>query len=185
MLSGISICTHPLIYFFAFLYYTDVGSLLFAVLSLTFHVHQHRFLAALACFVAVTFRQTNIVIAAYEIGWTLIDDLRREHKHREIVRTFAIRPIEDIYFTEYFTVIYYHGRKELLSLLKNVYCVIWKCQYQVLLLVLFIIFFVKNNYSITLGHQEHHQMVFHAAQLLYFSIYSGFFLMSHLVSLQY
>jgi hypothetical protein len=47
------------------------------------------------------------------------------------------------------------------------------------------IFFIKNNYSMTLGHQEHHQIVLHLAQMHYYAIYTAFFVCSHLVSLSY
>ena len=183
MLSGICISVHPLIYFFTFLYYTDVGSLLFAMISLTCHVHQHRFYSALFSLISLTFRQTNIIIVAYEIGWSLINEMEEKSKKSEICRIYASQSTENTKFSDYFLVLWKNARKEFNLIFSILRSCLWKCRYQIIVIFLFLLFFIWNNHSITLGHQEHHQMVFHLAQLNYFSVYSAFFLAAHLVSL--
>jgi alpha-1,2-glucosyltransferase len=161
MLAAICISCHPLIYFFTFLYYTDVGSLFFAMISLTTHVYHHYLWSAMFSLIALTFRQTNIIIVAYEIGLTIIEEFRLKTKQSHILHVYTSRSSDTIETKEYLIVLWKYGRLE----------------------ILFFIFFIKNNYSMTLGHQEHHQIVLHLAQMHYYAIYTAFFVSAHLVSL--
>jgi alpha-1,2-glucosyltransferase len=106
MLSALCISCHPLIYFFTFLYYTDVGSLFFAMISLTTHVYHYRLLSSMFSLVALTFRQTNIIIVAYEIGLTIIEEFRLKAKQSHILHVYTSRSSDTIETKEYITVIW-------------------------------------------------------------------------------
>jgi alpha-1,2-glucosyltransferase len=183
MLSAICISCHPLIYFFTFLYYTDVGSLFFAMVSLTTHVYHYHLSSAMFSLIALTFRQTNIIIVAYEIGLTIIEEFRLKAQQSHILHIYTSRPSDTIDTKEYLTVLWNYGRIEIKFLLTLIQSIIWKCRYNLCVIILFVIFFIKNNYSMTLGHQEHHQIVLHLAQMQYYAIYTSFFVSAHLVSL--
>ena len=185
MLSAICISCHPLIYFFTFLYYTDVGSLFFAMMSLTTHVYHYHLWSTMFSLIALTFRQTNIIIVAYEIGLTIIEEFRLETRHSRILHVYTSRSSDTIDTKEYLTVLWKYGRVEIKFLLKLFQSILWKCRYNIFVIILFIIFFIKNNYSMTLGHQEHHQIVLHLAQMHYYAIYTSFFVSAHLVSKSY
>ena len=132
--------------------------------------------------IALTFRQTNIIIVAYEIGWTIIEEFRLKNKQSHILHVYTSRSSDTTATKEYFTVLWKYGRQELKLILFTLRTILWQCRYQCLVIVLFFIFFIKNNYSITLGHQEHHQMVLHLAQMHYYAVYTAFFVGAHLVS---
>lgn len=132
--------------------------------------------------VALTFRQTNIIIVAYEIGLTIIEELRLKTKQSHILHTYTSRSSDTIETKEYFTVLWKYGRLEIKFLLNLLTSILWKCRYNICVIILFGIFFIKNNYSMTLGHQEHHQIVLHLAQMHYYAVYTAFFVSAHLVS---
>ncbi len=185
MLSAICICCHPLIYFFTFLYYTDVGSLFFAMVSLTTHAYHYHLWSALFSLIALSFRQTNIIIVAFEIGLTIIEEFRLKHKQSHILQVYTSRSSDTIETKEYVTVLWKYGRVEMKFIFNLIQSILWTCRYNICVIVLFVIFFIKNNYSMTLGHQEHHQIVLHLAQMHYYAIYTAFFVSAHLVSLFY
>ncbi|UJR25490.1 hypothetical protein I4U23_006836 [Adineta vaga] len=182
LLSGICITCHPLIYFFTFLYYTDVGSLFFAMISLTSHVYHYHLYSAMFSLIALTFRQTNIIIVAYEIGLTIIEEFRSKSKQSHILHVYTLRSSDTIDTKEYFLVLWKYARTEMKLILELLPTILWKCQYHFYVILLFFIYFIKNNYSITLGHQEHHQMVLHLAQMHYYAIYTAFFVSAHLLT---
>ncbi|CAF0728422.1 unnamed protein product [Rotaria sp. Silwood1] len=182
MLSALCISCHPLIYFFTFLYYTDVGSLFFAMVSLTTHVYHYHLWSAMFSIIALTFRQTNIIIVAYEIGLTLIEEFRLKNKQSHILHVYTSRSSDTIETKEYLTVLWKYGRLEIKLILNLIQSIIWKCRYNLCVIILFLIFFIKNNYSMTLGHQEHHQIVMHLAQMHYYAIYTAFFVSAHLLT---
>ncbi|CAF0756252.1 unnamed protein product [Adineta steineri] len=181
-LSALCISCHPLIYFFTFLYYTDVGSLFFAMISLTTYVYHYHLWSAMFSLIALTFRQTNIIIVAYEIGLTIIEEFRLKSKQSHILHVYTSRSSDTIDLKEYLTVLWKYGRIEIKFILKIFQTILWKCRYNICVIIFFIICFIKNNYSITLGHQEHHQMVLHLAQMHYYAIYTAFFVCAHLLT---
>lgn len=182
MFSAICVSCHPLVYFFTFLYYTDVGSLFFAMVSLTTHVYHYRFWSALFSIMACTFRQTNIIVVAYEIGLTVIEEFRLKNKQSHILHVYTSRSSDTIEMKEYLIVLWKYSRSEIKLILNLFQSALWKCRFNIGVIILFLILFIKNNYSMTLGHQEHHQIVLHLAQMHYYATYTAFFVCAHLVS---
>jgi len=152
------------------------------MISLTTHVYHYHFWSAMFSLIALTFRQTNIIIVAYEIGLTIIEEFRLKTKQSHILHTYTSRSSDTIETKEYLIVLWKYGRLEIKFILNLLTSIIWKCRYNICVIILFLIFFIKNNYSITLGHQEHHQLVLHLAQMHYYAIYTAFFVSAHLVS---
>ena len=151
------------------------------MVSLTTHVYHYRFWSSMFSIVALTFRQTNIIIVAYEIGLTIIEEFRSNNKQSYILHVYTCRSSDTIETNEYLTVIWKYGQFEMKQILNLFQSITWKCRYNICVIILFIIFFIKNNYSMTLGHQEHHQIVLHLAQMYYYVIYTTFFISAHLV----
>ena len=133
-------------------------------------------------FIALTFRQTNIIIVAYQIGLTIIEECRLQNKQSHILHVYTSRSSDTIDSKEYFLVVWNYARIEVKFLLQLMCSILWKCRYNLGLIVFFLYLFIRNNYSMTLGHQEHHQMVLHLAQMHYYAIYTAFFVCAHLVS---
>jgi hypothetical protein len=153
------------------------------MLSLTTYVYHYHLSSAIFSLIALTFRQTNIIIVAYEIGLTIIEEFRLKNKQSHILHVYTSRSSDTIDTKEYFTVLWKYGRLEIKFIFHLLTSILWKCRYNIVVIILFVIFFIKNNYSMTLGHQEHHQIVLHLAQMHYYAIYTAFFVSAHLVSL--
>ncbi|CAB4057909.1 ALG10 [Lepeophtheirus salmonis] len=65
LLSSLNIALFPLLYFFSFFYYTDVGSTFMVLLMYCLHLEKRDWFAAFIGFLAVLFRQTNIIWVAF------------------------------------------------------------------------------------------------------------------------
>lgn len=152
------------------------------MISLTTHVYHYPLYSAMFSLLALTFRQTNIIIVAYQIGLTIIEEFRLQTKQSHILHVYTARASDTIATGEYFTVLWKYGRIEMKFLVHLFGSILWKCRYHIGVIILFVGFFVKNNYSMTLGHQEHHQIVLHLAQMHYYTVYTAFFVCAHLVS---
>lgn len=68
LLYALTICAFPLIWFYTFLYYTDMGSLLMLLVCHFLSLRYRFFPATLAGAAAVLFRQTNAVWVTFLIG---------------------------------------------------------------------------------------------------------------------
>jgi alpha-1,2-glucosyltransferase len=152
-LHSFSVALFPFVFFFSFLYYTDVGSLFFVLLSYYLCLEHCFTWAALSSSVACTFRQTNIIWAFFVAALSARDLLEFELKKKKI--SFVDLVLEAF--------------QNLLVLLRNLYGFI-------LLGVGFLIF-VHYNGGIVLGDKSNHQAAVHLAQILYFSCFCAFFLL--------
>ena len=77
-MTALTICSFPPLYFFNFLYYTDVGSTFTVLLAYLLALHGSHFLASLLGAVAVLFRQTNIIWVAF-FGMLALKDVVQKH----------------------------------------------------------------------------------------------------------
>ncbi len=75
-LNSVQIAQFPLIFFFSLLFYTDLGSLFFVLL--TYYLALRRFykLSALSGVVAMLFRQTNVIWICFTLGISVIYELK-------------------------------------------------------------------------------------------------------------
>ncbi|KAL1749109.1 glycosyltransferase family 59 protein [Schizophyllum fasciatum] len=83
--AAVVLAAHPLVFFYGFLYYTDVPSLLAVVTTIVLAQEERHWLAALVGAISCTFRQTNIVWVLYAFAASQVAYLRYR---REGVRLY-------------------------------------------------------------------------------------------------
>lgn len=81
--EAVILSTFPIAWFFGFLYYTDVPSVLFVVLTAAAALEQNHWLAALLGLISCTFRQTNIIWIFYAYGSSQLMYLRYRHSTKD------------------------------------------------------------------------------------------------------
>lgn len=67
-MTAVTLGTFPLLYFFTFLYYTDIGSTFMVLLMYYFSVCNWHFVAALTGYIAILFRQSNFAWVVFTAG---------------------------------------------------------------------------------------------------------------------
>ncbi len=143
----------PTLYIFNFLYYTDVGSVFFTLLSYYGALRRSIMLYLVAGLISLTFRQTNIIwVAGFFVG----DIVYRRSKKVAVKSSNVNKTIHLIFSSAC-------KEKEL------VYAAF-------LLLGSFSAFIYWNSGSIVLGDKQSHQVCAHWAQLLYFCAFTFAFL---------
>lgn len=78
LLDTLSLVTLPPLYFFSFVYYTDIPSITSILLTIYFSLNERYFLSSLNGFFSVIMRQTNIVWIAGILGAHIIDNMIRK-----------------------------------------------------------------------------------------------------------
>ncbi|KAF8922192.1 glucosyltransferase [Mucidula mucida] len=66
----------PIAWFFGFLYYTEVPSVLCVILTFVAASNEQHWLAALLGFISCTFRQTNIIWVMYSFAYSVLAEMR-------------------------------------------------------------------------------------------------------------
>ncbi|EFC45755.1 alpha-2-glucosyltransferase [Naegleria gruberi] len=160
----------PLTYFFAFLYYTDVGSCLFVLLSVYFARKNQIALSGLCSLIAVLFRQSNIIWAF----WIVLSS---------IIESFESTDVE---FSS--GSIFTQSRKFIGGCLTNFFSILIKFWSFALLAIGFLAF-VKWNNGLTVGDRSNHIATTHVSQLFYFFSFvmlmePGIILFRYLLSLK-
>lgn len=143
-----------------FLYYTDGLSLFYSVVSVLFLLLSKRgfelpFVLSSAVFtaLAVTVRQTNIILAVMNPAILLLQRyglLYRSNKY-------------PTFFSQLL-----HLFSMLFSELKTAIKIVAPF---VVILLLFVLFFIMNGFSVVLGDKEHHSISLHVMQICYFSVF--------------
>eukprot|EP00112_Aurelia_sp_Birch-Aquarium-sp1_P002476 Seg1275.3 transcript_id=Seg1275.3/GoldUCD/mRNA.D3Y31 product=Dol-P-Glc:Glc protein_id=Seg1275.3/GoldUCD/D3Y31 len=154
-LNALVLSSFPLLYFFAFLYYTDQGSTTMVLLMYLFSLQDSHITASLTGSIAVCFRQTNII-------WVVF-----------VAATSILRHIEDGIpeigngLPTFITGILQAVRSRIKIILQTAFgylCVG----------IAFVIFIVKNN-GIVVGDRSSHQACLHVPQMFYFIGFSVMF----------
>ncbi|CBK23044.2 uncharacterized protein [Blastocystis hominis] len=143
-----------------FLYYTDGVSLYFASTSILFAILSDRgnkygfiILSALFSSFAVFCRQTNIILSVLNPALILLLRYGLVWKSEKYAK-FGTQIIH------------------LLSLIFSEFQFVLRLAIPYLVLFIsFVVFFVKNGFSVVLGDREHHSMSLHLMQLCYFSVF--------------
>lgn len=129
----------PLNYFYHFLFYTDPGATCF-ILASFWLLRERRFVASgIAGIAALAMRQTNIV---WIFGFCL-DYCVDSWKQR-------------------------NGRNKIETMARLVFRILADLWIHVFIGIGFLIFFIKNNFSIVIGHHEYHSINLHWSQFNYF-----------------
>lgn len=181
---SINIAGLPLVYTYLFLFYTDVWSTVFlvgAVVAVWVQPNMKgAFLANVAGFCSLWFRQTNIVWMAF-VAVVLVEQRMRgraelpteDEPSAENGSTESEQPYRPTYY-EYL-------RSVACSVYSNIYSFLMASLRDWYLLAPFVInfglfiVFVMSNGGITFGDKENHQLSIHGAQLLYCSAFLAFF----------
>lgn len=144
----------PTLYIFNFLYYTDVGSVFFTLLSYYGLLKRRRLVYLLAGLVSLTFRQTNIIwVAGFFIG----DIIYRKSKKVKLSSS--------------------NVRKLILSVICSALKFKVDLSIAMGLILAFSAFIWWNDGSIVLGDKQSHQVSIHWAQILYFFCFTAVFLL--------
>ncbi|XP_047481705.1 putative Dol-P-Glc:Glc(2)Man(9)GlcNAc(2)-PP-Dol alpha-1,2-glucosyltransferase [Penaeus chinensis] len=161
ILSAVNLSLLPVLYWFTFLYYTDVLSTLVVMVMILLHLHQAPTMAAAMGVVAVMMRQTNIIwvgflcvlIAADTLGARVlkgpINTLSDVKSVLRKLKKTATKP--------------YRLAEVLADVVVDSFC-------YVLVLIAFSIF-VSYNGSIVLGDRSAHEATVHLPQLGYFCLF--------------
>ncbi|XP_057302444.1 dol-P-Glc:Glc(2)Man(9)GlcNAc(2)-PP-Dol alpha-1,2-glucosyltransferase-like [Hydractinia symbiolongicarpus] len=161
LITSVVLTTFPLLFFFTFLYYTDVGSTFFVLFSYYFTLTNAHMLSAFTGVLAVFFRQTNIVWVGFNMATGILIYLRRKRLIQEKSNLFqsifdAVKGI----LAHYVDVL----------LIAIPYCIVF---------LSFLLFVIKNK-GIVVGDRTSHEASLNVPQLFYFStfvmIYSSFLL---------
>ena len=138
----------PPLWFFGFLYYTDVGSLCFVLASLLSLKKKQPSLAAIFGAVSLLFRQTNVVWLLFIIGAEILIDLGVQDFSslaKTLLEPQRVIRVAGRYLTPFVPV--FGG----------------------------FVYFIYWNGSIVLGDKSNHQAGLHFPQLLYFSLFAAVF----------
>lgn len=170
-LSGLSMSLFPILYFFNFLYYTDLGSTFFVLFAYLLHLHSYHKSSALFGAVSVLFRQTNIVWMVF-MGWVagypvLLGEKRSARSELNLKTDFKANLQFVLKSASNFNF------KPLASLVVEVTGIVWP--YSVVVGA-FASFLVING-GIVLGAKSDHEAGLHLCQILYFSLFSFAFLL--------
>lgn len=135
-LQAFNICIFPVMYFYSFLYYTDVGSVSFVLLTYYFSRREQHILGAVFGFISLLFRQNNIMWCLYVAGISAKRQLDRFERPKKQKGKLPVRQ-QLVLFVRYL----YIYRLELLG---NLFPYI-------VLFTAFAYFVVANNFSLVLG----------------------------------
>lgn len=136
----------PLLFFYSFLYYTDVGSTLFVLVGYKLSRDKRFNLSALFLGFSMFFRQTNVIWVVFIAGLAAADLVRKNA---------ILKNIFDLV---------YHSFLNLGFLMSRLY--------SYLALVVAFIVFVKINGSIVLGDKSNHEASIHIPQMFYFILFT-------------
>lgn len=126
----------PPMYFFSFIYYTDVPSITTILSMIFFSLKQKYFIASLFAFLSVLMRQTNIVWVAAILGTHLADDMLKS--------IYPQMDLKDSTMTNFFHTIKSHLKSPRM-LVKFMFSSIVKYYGYTFVILAFIIFLIKNG----------------------------------------
>ncbi|CAK8675994.1 dol-P-Glc:Glc(2)Man(9)GlcNAc(2)-PP-Dol alpha-1,2-glucosyltransferase-like [Clavelina lepadiformis] len=175
--TSLTVGFFPLLYFLSFLYYTEPGSTLLVLAAYLACLHGNHKLAAGLGFLAILFRQNNIVWVVFMGGAVAADHLETI---KDIERISTSPELKDK-LARFLAKLAAALLKYLLVIdhLRAVAILIWP---YLSVICVFCLFAYLNN-GIVVGDRSSHVAIFHPAQLLYFLGFSLFFGSPVLISL--
>ena len=170
----------PVHFFFAFLFYTDAGSTFFVLLSYYFslgvgprlspkQVENWMFrsfpsmlCSAIAGFLSLWFRQTNVVWYGFILGTIFIrvfDPTENQLPFTKYGKAFCMSIVDS----------YKKRRHDYVAAISTMFCIVIPA----LSVIASFFWYLKwNQYSIVLGDKSNHVPVFHVTQILYFLLFA-------------
>ncbi|XP_034251591.1 dol-P-Glc:Glc(2)Man(9)GlcNAc(2)-PP-Dol alpha-1,2-glucosyltransferase [Thrips palmi] len=174
ILTAVNICIFPVLYFFNFLYYTDVMSTFLVLFAYLLCLQERHVLSAVTGSLAVCVRQTNIVWVMFfgllSLAETLKQNAYISKKKFTLPVVRSYKYLELLWFSSCRVALANSAACKTLavSMLRNLTGYIFVG-------AAFIIFVVWNG-SIVVGDKQAHQASIHLTQLLYFSAFFLFFM---------
>ncbi|KAL0280253.1 UNVERIFIED_CONTAM: hypothetical protein PYX00_001600 [Menopon gallinae] len=186
VVSAVNIAILPTLYFFTFLYYTDIWSLTFVLLMYYCHLNSKswKILAAVSGFAAVMMRQTNIVWVGFmtmdEI-WNVLTKSRRTKKTQD--KRYSIEVLKALQKNLSF------AKKTKSKWMSNILSLtgeLLRATFPYLTVCAFFISFVVVNGGVVVGDKNAHTATFHPMQVLYFLDFTAFmalpFFLHHVIT---
>ncbi|XP_066283138.1 dol-P-Glc:Glc(2)Man(9)GlcNAc(2)-PP-Dol alpha-1,2-glucosyltransferase-like [Branchiostoma lanceolatum] len=169
-LNAVTLASLPVLYFFSFLYYTDPGATFFTLFMYLLCCHDNHVLAAAMGFMAVMFRQTNVVWLVFCAGITAVNLVERKHPPKRDPNVLAALADGVRTVLRYLATVS-HFAKVTLAVLP----------YAVQVAAFGV--FVYANGGIVVGDRTSHQACLNFPQLFYFLCFSFLFSSPHVLSL--
>ncbi|GAA5984007.1 hypothetical protein JCM5350_004989 [Sporobolomyces pararoseus] len=174
--EGLVIALMPVVGWWGWLYYTDLGSVATVLLSMRLSLGRRYFLSSLVGLCSLLFRQTNIVWLAFIAGGSVVRELRivnssKKKKAQLYDPLLQDARLIDLILTPYSLVYLSLHNLSTLAPILTAY------------LPAFFAFatFIKINGGIVLGDKSNHVATVHVPQLYYFIAFSAAFLSPHLL----
>lgn len=169
-LTAYNITLFPPLFFWFFLYYTDIFSMTMVLLMLLFYAKQRNFLAAIFGASAILIRQTNVVwvgLIAMESGLNTIEKTLKDINSTDSWNLFP-------YIRKFFRILRSQAKLGIGNLIKFLFNFFLPIlPYSVVILAFLI--FVYRNEGIVVGDKTAHTPVVHLTQVLYCVVFiSGF-----------
>eukprot|EP00062_Callorhinchus_milii_P022013 gi/632979347/ref/XP_007906417.1/ PREDICTED: LOW QUALITY PROTEIN: putative Dol-P-Glc:Glc(2)Man(9)GlcNAc(2)-PP-Dol alpha-1,2-glucosyltransferase [Callorhinchus milii] len=178
IMTPLALASFPLLYFFSFLYYTDVGSTFFILFAYLMCLYGSHKTASCLNFCAVMFRQTNIIWTVFCAGSVVAQKLTETCKTNSAKKDEKPLSVHDSTAEIKKIVLFLLEYVRSLSNLKVLILLIWPY----FVLVVGFLVFVFLNGGIVVGDKSSHQATLNFPQLFYFFSFTLAFSVPHLVS---
>ena len=167
-LVAFSLSLYPVLFFFKYLYYTDVGSVFYVLLAYRQALRHRTTSSALAAGMSIWFRQTNAIWTAFVMAVVLVRTVLQSPWTTVSERTLldqSVNPFKIVWC------LLKAGLRQPLYVLKQIWCF--------LAVLSMFVGFVFWNGGIVLGDKANHQVGMHVPQVFYFVSFACFFLIPH------
>lgn len=169
-LTAWNITFFPPLFFWFFLYYTDIFSVTLILTMLLLHANDRHALCALAGAYSIFVRQTNVIWVALlgiEKGLTIIEDLTKKPQHTNTLNIIpCVKSLYNIFKAE--------AKRGMISFLKFILSTSKTIIPDFLVLLSFVIFLIYNG-GIVVGDRTAHVPTIHLPQLFYYSVFASAF----------
>ncbi|KAK0478532.1 glucosyltransferase [Armillaria novae-zelandiae] len=167
-LESLVLASFPIAWFFGFLYYTEIPSLVSVVLTVVAAAEGRHWLAALLGLISCTFRQTNIIWVIYAFASSQLMDMRFRRP------TAGSSQASKLYDPPASAAV----PSDLIQILKSapaVFPELLRSFVPYMFLLGFCVVFVMWNGGIVLGDKSNHVPVVHIPQMYYFAAFATAF----------
>ncbi|KAL7683734.1 putative alpha-2-glucosyltransferase Alg10 [Plasmopara halstedii] len=177
LLHALRIAAFPPLFFFSFLFYTDAGATFFVLLMVVLAervdllqcspVRGSFMLSAMSGAVSVLFRQTNIIWVVFVAGTVVVRSVELAHSkfiYGSSKQDSSDKRLSSVMHSPFRVI--FNFISVIISTLPSILFVVWPFA---VIVLCFLAFLVKNG-GIVVGDKSNHEVTFHGAQLLYFTV---------------
>lgn len=171
-IESIVISAFPIAWFFSFLYYTELGSLVFVLATILAAGRGAHWLAALMGAISCTFRQTNIVWVAYAAAFSILQDMRRKRIRSQVSKD---APSGALLYDPMALDASLSDIPKIVCSIPGALPSILKAAWPYAIPAVGFAFFVVWNGGIVLGDKSNHVPTLHVPQIYYFIAFASLF----------